>query len=98
MAALSNLRIYKLRNMRILRDMIDDEKPQTVAEFLETAGRISFQNETGFSVQLVTRAKRVGVFPAHWFWKVRDFCELRGVEVPEHLFKGHPNANQRAVT
>lgn len=70
-------------------------KPETVAEFLKLADRAQFQRETGISVQLVTRAKSVGLFPAHWFWTVRDFCFRRGIDVPEHLFKGHPDASGR---
>ncbi|NSY36842.1 hypothetical protein [Leisingera sp. ANG59] len=73
--------------------MSEENKPQTVADFLEVAERAQFQKETGFSVQLVTRAKRVGLFPAHWFWTVREYCDRRGIEVPEHLFKGHPDAS-----
>jgi len=69
----------------------------TVAEFLKLADRARFQRETGFSAQLVSRAKRQGVFPAHWFWSVRAYCCAHVLEVPEHLFKGHPEAPEGAA-
>ena len=70
------------------------ENFDTVEEFLERVGRPVFQHETGYSTQLVQRAKDTGLFPAHWFWKVRSFCADRDVSVPEHLFRGHPEARQ----
>ncbi|KIC19632.1 hypothetical protein RA21_03845 [Leisingera sp. ANG-DT] len=73
--------------------MSAESRTETVANFLDVADRVQFQKETGFSVQLVTRAKRVGLFPAHWFWAVRSYCQKHGIEVPEHLFKGHPDAS-----
>ncbi|MDE4303995.1 hypothetical protein PXK30_03610 [Phaeobacter gallaeciensis] len=64
----------------------------TLKDFLEKVDRQRFQEATGFSAQLVSRAKKEGVFPAHWFWKVRKFCADNGAQVPEHLFRGHPEA------
>lgn len=63
----------------------------SVSDFLDAADRAAFQDETGYSVQLVSRAKQKNEFPAHWLWKVRDYCHAHGLEVPEHLFRGHPS-------
>lgn len=71
--------------------------PKTLAEFLSTVDRRRFQEETGYSAQLISRAKREGLFPAHWFWTVREYCERHGLDVPEHLFKGHPAAKVEAL-
>lgn len=78
--------------MRILAAMDVDHKIKSVSEFLEFVDRGEFQSETGYSGQLVQRAKTTGVFPAHWFWTVRDFCDARKMKVPEYLFRGHPQS------
>ena len=67
----------------------------TLSDFLSQVDRQRFQAETGFSAQLVSRAKKEGAFPAHWFWAVREFCANNGFRVPEHLFKGHPESKPR---
>lgn len=60
---------------------------KTVASFLDVVDREKFQNELGYSTQVVTRAKADNIMPAHWFVPVRDWCADRGVDAPEHLFK-----------
>ena len=66
-----------------------DGKFESIDHFLEVVGRKDFQDDTGFKCQQVTNAKRRKVFPSDWFWAVRAFCQRRGFEVPEHLFKGY---------
>lgn len=56
-------------------------------EFLNVVGRPEFEAETGISSQRVTNAIRAGKFPSGWWPMVRDFCERRGRDVPEHLFR-----------
>lgn len=85
------MRIYIILKMSILHRMKQKTSP-TLSGFLDLVGRKAFQDRTGFSVNLVTRAKKDRVFPAHWFWKIRELCEDLEIEVPEHLFRGHPKA------
>jgi len=66
-----------------------DGKFESIDHFLDVVGRRDFQDDTGFKCQQVTNAKRRKVFPSDWFWAVRAFCQRRGFEVPEHLFKGY---------
>lgn len=70
-------------------------RPKTTEEFLDRVGRADFQKETGFRAQLVQRAKSENVFPATWLWAVKEFCEARSIDVPEHLFRGHPDASPK---
>ncbi|WP_422050162.1 hypothetical protein [Shimia sp.] len=86
--------IYKVLILRIFAVMQADHKYKSVDEFLEVVGRVSFVRDTGFRNQLVQRAKDDGVFPDGWFWKTKEFCDRRGHEVPENLFRSHPDAPQ----
>lgn len=85
-AALSILRIYTLR---ILRSMARMSSPQfeTVSDFIESVGRARFESALGHPTQVVSRAIKENVMPAHWYFECRDWCREINVEVPEHLFR-----------
>ena len=78
--------------MRIFAIMQAIHKFKSVDEFLEEVGRVNYVRETGFRNTLVQRAKKDGVFPDGWFWETKQFCDANGHEVPENLFRSHPDA------
>lgn len=86
------MRIYKLNVLRSMSDMKTDTKQMNMKEFLDAVGRKKFQDETGHSMQVVSRAVKNGLMPAHWFYGVREFCRANDFVAPEHLFQwSHPS-------
>ncbi|WP_083601335.1 hypothetical protein [Wenxinia saemankumensis] len=59
----------------------------TVQSFLQDVGRKEFETELGVTTQVVSRAVKSNIMPAHWFFAVREFCSARSRTVPEHLFR-----------
>lgn len=86
LAALSNLRIYKLR---VLRSSIAPMARRfvTVLDFVTFVGRARFERELGHSQQVISRAVSTNRMPAHWYFACRDWCREMGITVPEHLFR-----------
>lgn len=59
-----------------------------VDAFFEAYDRIAFQEDLGYSTQLVTRACVTGFMPANWYKDVRDWCRDKyGREVPDEIFR-----------
>lgn len=67
--------------------MSKSPKNKSVRSFLKEVGRDSFQSELGKSPQVVTRAIKDNLMPAHWYIEVRDWAEAKGVSAPEYLFR-----------
>ena len=63
--------------------------------FLESVGRRRFEEAIGVSTQVVTRAIKENVMPAHWFLDVRDWCVANKFDVPEHLFRWEPKSRSK---
>lgn len=75
------MRIYKLSKLLILGCMLD------IREFLDLVGRDEITSRFGFRAQDVSRAVKGGLFPSGWYPYIRELCQERNVDVPEHLFR-----------
>ncbi len=64
-----------------------EERFPTVSDFLEEVGRQRFEAACGHGKQVVSRAIKKNLMPAHWYFDTRDFCEELSIPVPEHLFR-----------
>ena len=63
-----------------------DRSPDVEA-FIKLVGRSRFEEALGLPTQVITRAIKANVMPAHWYFGARDLGDSLDVEVPEHLFR-----------
>ncbi len=72
---------------------------ESVSAFLDFIGRKAMMEVNHQQPQAMTRAAKVGVMPAHWFFATRDHMHKAhpGVPVPEHLFR-HTHSRNPSLT